>query len=215
MTVSTIYPSSDGYIESQNNTYSTMLAGSTFTVNTAGASIRAGQTFLTPTYYGFQCFMAFDTSVVGSNDISAVELSLYGDSDDSTTNFTMAIGAYDWSSGGLTSADWRTTAQLAAITDLATFSSSIFGFSYNIFTNASGGTPFIAAINKTGTTYLMGYSVGLKAGTPAPTNNEYMLFVSTEQGGVQRPRLIITHAPAVGGSVSGVDPMGRMGYFGL
>lgn len=195
MATLTVYSTSDdGYIESGNAVYATMQSGSGLSVDST-LLWRTGQTLDAGTYYGFQGFLSFDTSALGSGaTINSVTLDLFcptgGDS--STTDFTTAVAEYDWSSGGLTTADWRDATALGAFTDRATRASAgISENAYNQFTDVSLGS----VINKTGTTYLVLFSTRLKAGT-TPTNSEQVQWEEGGAGASPSPRLTIDYTPA-------------------
>jgi hypothetical protein len=187
----------DGYVESGNVTYATMRAGSALSADNAGP-IRAGQTLDTGTYYGFQFFIGpFDTSPIGGGGtINSAVLSLFLNDDDDVTNHNCRIaGISDY--GTLTTADWRDAAALSALTDVATLAaSSATAAQYYDFSDTGPG--LASVINKTGNTYLIGYSDRQKAGT-TPTNQEYMIW---EGGGAgsPAPRLVVDYTAAVGGT---------------
>jgi hypothetical protein len=193
----------DGYIRSRSATAATMRSGGTFTVDTVGTSLFVGQSWDTTEYHGWISYLDFDTSALTADATftASPTLSLYCVSDSSTTNFVARLyTGYDWSPGGLTSADWRTSFN----TNTATFAvSGITVGAYNDF--VENGTNLQAAINKTGITYGYLASNRLVAATD-PTNDEFVVFRSADQSGTtQDPKLIIPYiVPIVetGGTVT-------------
>jgi len=196
MTVSVIYSdAADGFIESTSTVYETARAGSGMFATTADEYSGVGQAFYTPNYYIDQIFLSFDTSAIGTDDISAVALDLYGRADNSTTDDTVEVAAFDWGAT-VTTADWQDGTELAALTVLATM--PMLGFSlvaYNTFTNTGS---MIAAINRTGTTRFVLFGQEDRLGT-TPTNPRLVdIWMADElQTGERRPRLTITHTAAV------------------
>lgn len=90
MTTLTIYAeANDGYIDSTDAAYSSARAGAGLSVDATAASDRVGQT---TGYHCYEQFKAFDTSVVPLGaTISSATLSLYLESDHSTTDFTNEV----------------------------------------------------------------------------------------------------------------------------
>lgn len=202
MTTTVIYASTaDAFISSTNATYATAAAGSSLSV-TSNSELKVGQT---TAYLIQQIFLDFDTSAIGDTDVvSQVDLALYGKQNTSTTDFTLTALSFDWSSGGVTTADWRTPAQLLALTTLATLSTSGFTTSgYNTLTSA--GAAFNSWVNLTGTSYLMVAS-SQNISSTAPTNDSYVVCHSTAVvGTTQDPKITVTHeAP---GPISGTTDL--------
>jgi hypothetical protein len=182
--------SGDGYIESGNVTYATMLSGSALSADTTD-QLRAGQMLETGTYYGFIFYLDFDTSALGAGaTVSAAVLDLFLNDDDAVAAFTTAVAALDWSSGGLTTADWQNTSALAALTEVATRASAGVGAGYNAFTDTGAGLASI--VNKTGHTYIVGWSTRMEAGT-TPTLHEHIIWEGGGAGASPSPRLTITY----------------------
>jgi hypothetical protein len=194
--------SGDGYIESGNATYATMQSGSGLSADTTD-QLRFGQMLDTGVYYGFQAFFDFDTSALGAGaTISAAVLDLFLNDDEDGTNHNCRIAAYDWSSGGLTTADWRNAAALSGMTDVATLAANT-AVSAQYYAFSDTGPGLASVINKTGHTYLIGYSDRQKAGT-IPTLHEHMIWEGGGAGASPSPRLTITYTAA-----SGADTPGR------
>lgn len=187
MTVTVIYASwSDAYVYSVNGTYSTAAAGSSLVAATTSSRLAVGQS---TGFYIYESFLSFDTSSISTDEISDVVLSLDGNSDFSTTDFTVNARIFDWG-GTATTADWRTPAELAALTKVATFGTSGYVSGYNDFSSEAA---FVGEVDKTGTTYLTLSSDRHESETE-PTDNEWMRFVSANSS--PKPKLTITHAAA-------------------
>lgn len=167
----------------------------TIAVNTTDAEHDIGQRFLSPNYTCRETFLSFDTSSIpDTDDIESVVLSLYVANDGVDTNFTMEARLYDWSSGGVTSADWQDGTELGAATLLATFSTAgLTEGAYNEFTPTAA---FLSNIDKTGTTYIVVSSDRQRLGI-TPTNAELVgIFTANEADANKHPKLVITHSTA-------------------
>lgn len=194
MTTTTVFADTgDGRLFSTNAVYATCAAGSGLTASTTGTAENVGQNVSAFTI--IQLFFSFDTSGIGAETVSQVDFSLFGDTDRSTTDFIATVLAYDWSAGGLTTADWQTPVQLLALTSLATFNSSGFSaIAYNLFTSA--GAAFNSAINKTGTTYFMVASSRNISATQPTTDERLQVVMADTSGTASDPKLVITSAAA-------------------
>lgn len=209
-TVTTFYaPTDNGFIDSSSATYATARNGSGFYVSSTDdpthGYTRSGDYFLD------MAFVRFDTSSIGDTDsIDDVDLSLYGVTSDFMTipEITLEVrSGYTWSGSGVTSADWRTTAQFTALTRVATMAPASWTNSgYNLYTE--DGTNFRSAINKTGYTELTLCTDKHAAGT-APTDVEYATFRNaTATGTTNDPKLVVTHTAAAGGVTPRMALMG-------
>ncbi len=173
MSIVTIYgDAADDYIGSFATTYAPARAGNTFTVYNDGYLYDGQFASAAPEFDVYEFFISFDTSVLAGLSVDAAVLSLYGYDNGATQGYTSEIWVKDWGAA-VTSADWVAGASLAAQTRVASFASAAMVLeAYNDFTNDS---TFLAAINKTGTTRLMGASSRTNAGTTAVAGtNEYM-----------------------------------------
>lgn len=212
MTVTTVYSGTgDGHILSVDFSYAQARAGGTvgFFADTTAVALNVGQNFAAGEgdYYAIAlAYLGFDTSGIPDTDtISAAELSLYGAGNSSDTDFTVQARTFNWSGGGLTTADWRTDAQFAALTLLATFNTTGWNTAgYNAFTE--NGTNLRSSINKTGATYMVVGSSRYASAT-TPTGAESVDAYSADQAGTTNdPRLVITHAASTtDATVSGVQ----------
>lgn len=197
-TVTTVFAgTNDGMIISDNATYSTARSGSGLGVDSS--NLYAGQ-YHQVTFVCLEGFLAFDTTAIADADtVSAVVLDLYLVDDVSTgSDFLVEARERDWSSGGLTTADWVAGASLSGLTLMASINTSGIGAtgSYKTFTSEAA---FLTATNlKTGTVYLLLSSSRTRTGTaPSTSTDEYVGFRTAEQSGTtEDPKLTITHAGA-------------------
>lgn len=196
MTTTVIYADAeDGYIQSQDATYTTARAGSSLLAG--GTLVRAGQSENgAGTYTIYEGFVSFDTSVVGDSDtVSAVTLELYVTSDLSGTDFTVQARDSNWGAT-LTTTDWVAGADLGALTLLGTLATAgVSASAYNAF--AENGSNFQSWVNKTGSSYILLNSSRHEANTaPGSATNEYLNIRSSENAGTtQDPKITITHSP--------------------
>lgn len=183
----------DGYVQSFGAVYSTVRSGDSLLLDPGGADQMAfGQRIDGGTYAVEEGFIAFDTSSLGASAIiSAVALSLYGVSDQSTTNFTAEARVDDWGAT-CTTGDFVAGGSLSTLTRVATFASAGFAVgAYNAF--SEDGTNFQSNVNKTGTTRLVLCSANTVANI-TPTTREYLQCNSANAAGTTNdPKLVITY----------------------
>ena len=138
-----------------------------------------------------ETFISFDTSSIGSDSVSAAVLNMTSSADYSTTDFTIQARLYDWGTG-VTTADWRSYSQLAALTLLATkdtASGFTAGTAYDFADSAMA-----ANVNKTGSTRMVLCSNRHVAGT-APTDSQRVAIRSADETGTTSdPKLTVTYA---------------------
>lgn len=112
----------DGYLENFSSSYSTALAGSgTFgIVNDNDTKVRIGQNFTTPNYFVDESFISFAYTVPAGETVATAYIRLRNLSADGTaTTRALVMSEYDWGAS-MTTADWRNTSQLNALTTMAT-----------------------------------------------------------------------------------------------
>jgi hypothetical protein len=197
VTTTTVYASAaDGRIESDSPTYATARAGNNLVASAANTTDVHGQwEFFNRRCY--EAFLSFDTSGIPDGDtVSAATLDLYGQNDGSTTDFVSEARTKDWGAS-LTTADWVAGADLGSLTLQASRNTSA-GWStsaYNTYTSEAG---FPAAVNKTGTTYLMMSSSRHRIGNdPGASGSEKVDAYSADDSGTTRdPKLTVVHAGA-------------------
>lgn len=197
MTTTTFYGSTgDGYSLYNEAAYPPTVPG---VGSNVAVNLLVGQHKSGPTYYNQESGISFDTSSLSGATISSAVLSLYGKTDNSTTNFTVEARVYDFGASW-TDVDYRTPAELGSCTLVASLSTVGFSVAgYNDFTDVA----LPANINKTGTTYLVLASDRFRGGT-TPTGAEYVDFYSYDQGDPYRPKLTVTYTTTSIKSVGGV-----------
>jgi hypothetical protein len=146
------------------------------------------------TYFCYEGFVQFDTSTINDTDsVSDAVLSLWGNTDSTTTDFTMQARIHDWGAT-LATTDHVPGSQLSTKTLLATFNTSGFSTAgYNDFTSNSN---FASNVTVTGVTYILVNSDRhMNANTPT---GEERLQVKTANtaGTTNDPKLTVTHAAA-------------------
>jgi hypothetical protein len=109
----------DTWQSDSSATYTTVADGNSLASN-GSTLFRVGQTLLGgPEYVCWEAFMDFDlTAIPGTATIDTATLSMYYDTDSTTTDFICYIAPYDYGAS-FDSSDWRTRAQLAALSPAA------------------------------------------------------------------------------------------------
>lgn len=152
-------------------------------------------------YYVFRAFLAFDTSAIGTDVVSQVNLKLTLTNDSSATDFDVQIVKCDWSgtypidSGNMETA--YDNCLSSALDDSILRNTS--GVSNN--TQYTSGNLSTSWINRSGITYYAIMS-SLDRNNTAPTGIDYMAFY--QQGAATeayRPVLTVTYAAGGGASV--------------
>ena len=192
--------STDGVVQSSNAVYATARSGSTLTIINAGVGANGlafGQRLNGGTYYVWETFLGFDTSAIPETaTITSAILSIYIDTDGSTTNFITDAYISAWGPT-LATTDYIAGANLGALTKVATLDSTgATTGAHNAFTNVA----MPANIDKAGTTYILLASANTASNT-APTGDEYLLGSAQEYTGTDRdPKLTVawTHSVTLG-----------------
>lgn len=211
MTTATFYAgTADGYLSSRDDDYSLARAGTgaLLSFNTTATEGYVGQAADGNPGFLYQCtegFLSFDTSSLPDDAvILSVTLSLYGDTDSSTTDFTINARAHDWGAE-ITGADWVAGASLPAKTLLATFATSGWSVAgYNDFTSEAA---FLTAINKNGTTYII-LSSSRHEGNNTPSGDEYVLWETANNSGTSKdPKLVVEYTQFTGTIAASLQPL--------
>lgn len=208
MTVTTIFAAtSDSDIQSSDAVYETARQGGTLVTPVATANdLYVGQLFFAG-YFCYETFLDFDTSSIPDTDsIVSVELALWLTTDSSSVDFTISASYFDWGAA-VTTADWRSAAQLITLDGggtvngpLAELSTAGIGATgaYKTFTSFynAGANDFRTAPNmKTGNVRLVLYSRRHRNGN-VPLGPEAVIFSAADVAGTgQDPKLTITHTP--------------------
>lgn len=197
-TVTTIFSATaDGHAFSSNATWAGARDGPATFTNATNTTTHVGADLNGGLYDVYQTFLSFDTSSIPDGDtIATVALEL------NRTGLTAADGAasievrpYDWGAA-IDTSDFRSMAQLNALTLLATSPSSDWGTSgYKAFTE--NGSNFRSAINKTGTTYLV-LNHSFQTANTTPTGVNLFSFNAADASGTTiDPKITITHESPV------------------
>lgn len=146
----------------------------------------------------------FDLSVIPSGDtVSDADLQLYGQQDQSSTDFDINVAEFTIASPW-DSSDWQDGTDLAAYTVLDSINTSSFNASgYNTF-NSSGITTLVDA--KGANTSFFFWSSRTESGDFPGSSNTYesVNFYSYGQGGTtQDPKIVVTHAAGGGSTITG------------
>lgn len=179
----------DGYITSSASTYASARIGTgSLSSNTLNENNYVGQDAFSDksgtTYFVYQNFYRFDTSVLAGKTITAATLSIYLTNDQSATNFTINARLHSWGPT-LTTADFDPPATSTTETLLATLATSSFSGngSYN-FTDVA----MAANINQSGYTEIALVSSRQEGNNTG--GGDYVATSSIE--GSRRPTLTIT-----------------------
>lgn len=185
----TIYPSVDGRVMSSTNSYANARSGapSDLSATSTATEVDVGQQFFSGTYYLYEAFFSFDTSVV-QGTIQSVTLSMYGQTDASNTDFTVEARLRDFGpTVGID--DWVPGADLDGLPLLASLTT--VGFTTSAYMDFVSEAAFAANINQAGFTRMVLASSRLRAGS-APGSNEFVRFYETSQTGTDKdPKLVI------------------------
>jgi hypothetical protein len=182
-------PSLDGQVLSTSTTYASARDGAGLVANDSNATVQVGQLFSTPNYSCWEGFFAFDTSLIPDAEaITMACLALIINNDNTTTDFTLRCGAYDFGAS-IDTADFRTAAQLVTLTATRWDSLSSAGGAAAIGMQLIDNTNAPNDINKTGDTRLIAWSSRHEAGT-TPTNAENHIYDSvTSANSYEQPLL--------------------------
>lgn len=198
MATLTVYSdASDGVIQSFDEDYTKVHAGTgaTFSANTTSTSILSGQDRAAATRKANLAYVSFDASSLDDSVLVTDAVpSLYGKSSDfAGATPTLEARSSDWG-GTLTTADWLSGVEFAALTLRASFDCTGWSDSaYNDFTDDA----MAAAVSKTGITYLVIGSDRYRTETD-PTAGELVTARSADTSGTtQNPKLVIDYTTVV------------------
>lgn len=190
-----LFPDFDGYLRSAADAYATACAGAVDQVNSAGSVVYVGQIKAggSPLYRLLETFVEFPLALIPAG-ATIDEAILQGriNYDATTTDFTIEAFAFDFGAS-MTAADWRTPAQLGALTKVAQKpTAGLASGKCFLFDDVA----LAAAITPGGTLRLVLASSRLRSST-APTGGEYLNLCSTEATSIfMAMRLIVTYTPA-------------------
>lgn len=191
MTTTIVYSdATDGYIQSSNASYATMRTGSNLTVSTAANSAWWGQNNNASSYVGFQTFLGFTYTVPATEKVTAAYIMVSAASNQSTgVSRILTWVEYDWGAT-LTTAAWRTPAQITAITPLIANVTN----AEDAGTKAmmAGSDALVTRLGSAGPLRVMGASDRFRLGT-VPTADEGSAFFTSDGSGTSfDPSLVFT-----------------------
>jgi hypothetical protein len=196
MTTDTFYAAAtgnqtDGFVYSKDATYSDILG-------TAGTEALASESYIGQGYWSsyfrnYEYFAGWNTSTIDDGvTLSTAAISLYGAFAVAQSGITIYGAIYDFTSGdtnGLTAADYRTQAHVAAFSPLVSFDAGSWAADYNTFTDIA----LPANVNKTGWTLTTFWSSQFESGTE-PSGDKTVAVLSAQTDGTsQDPKLIVTY----------------------
>lgn len=205
-TLSVRTPSTDGIVESgPNSTYSSVRAGIGLSADTASANDSFQSVLSAPFYAERQAFFSFDTSTLGASaTVSAAVFTLYatGTAEADANNLTAEARVYDWSGGGLTTADWRNATNYSAATLFATFDVGTWDQTADTANNFTSDAGAPALVSLTGTTYLMTGMSNMAAGTAPTGSNGINIRMANTAGTASDALLTVTYTLPSAGAMS-------------
>ncbi|MCZ4281705.1 hypothetical protein O4H49_13020 [Kiloniella laminariae] len=204
MTVTVIYADPSDKFIYRNGVPSSyiMVGGGTLSTKANIAFGYCGAYQAGATYYYMQSFFRFDTSVIGSDQISDVVLGLAGYSNNTTVATTFEVRAITWdgSEGGDT---YQKPSDLTSLPLVASITEADYSSDYMNFSETS---EFKDAINGQGHTSIVCHFDGHASSTPA-VGSQYLRFKMTETlGTVSDPKITITHSADSGPAPLAVVP---------
>lgn len=185
----------DRTLGSSNSSFATAVTGSGLHADGASqAWHELGASFYTPTYYINEVFLPFDTSALPDTaTIDSATLAIYGRTDDSSTDFDIEAGLYDWGAS-IGTEDWLDGSDTGGITVRAVRNTS--GWTNAGYNSFSTGT-MAAVISKTGVTKIALWPQRVRTGM-SPANGQWVTFWAADEAesGERRPRLTIEYTEA-------------------
>lgn len=193
VTTTTVYSdTADESLENPNAVYATMRTDGSTGYTRGGDRLRVGQGNFGD-YYGFQSFISFDTSAVGTDTVSVVVLSLVPQAKQvSSSDYVAEVYAFDWGAT-VTTADWRAPSDLTTL--LASQDST--ASTDDVRTDFTSTVDFPAAIVGSGSSLFVIVSDRFRVGTvPSGTQEGTYFYDSETSGTTSDPKLVVTHAAA-------------------
>lgn len=190
-TLTVFSDAADGEVGSSNATYSVARSGSNLVASASATVHSLGQALSGGTYFCYEGYIKFDTSgLTASANISSAVLSISGNLDASSTDFTIEARNFDWGVT-VTTGDYIDGANLGGNTLVAhhdTSSGWAVG-SYNDFVDDA----LPANTNRTGTTYIQ-MSSSRQRNNNTPVGNEFVNWRTADQvGTTSDPKIVYTY----------------------
>lgn len=186
---------SDGYTDGQGTVYATVQAAATATVTNTSTTMRIGNLLSGSTYIIRRSYVYFDTSAIpDSASITSTNVSLYGSSDWTTTDFSILIqnGMPTYPHDPLAIGDYNKT----NYTGIGNTGFNTSGWSTSGWNNISLNTTGISWINLTGVTkFILRSHRDINAEPPPVSASDHQIaFYSYEQGVGYRPYLEVVYS---------------------
>lgn len=181
--------SDDNWCTSQSAIYSDARGSTGSRSMLTGSTSAVGQNLIGATYYCYETFLRFDTSVIpDSATVRSALLELSVDTDLSDTDFTLEARAHSFFVPADTSS-WVAGADLGGKTLLASKSTAGLAAGQRFVLDSE--TAMAAAISKVGYTYMILCSSRHRAGT-TPLGQEALQISSAGAAAALRPKLRVT-----------------------
>ena len=170
---------SDGYLRSDNATYSVARAGYNLTVLDTQSLANCGQAYSGGLYYLYELFLSFDTSSVSSPGLAEVKAT---PSNQPGGSWNVLAAAYDWGSS-IDTGDWQDGTDLAALTPIdATGVVGNHGYPTTLYMHLVPPVDATGWVNAGGTTRLILWSDDQEADS-APSTIENIIVRSADYSG--------------------------------
>jgi hypothetical protein len=191
----------DGTVESGPAVnWNSTRAGTGLSANTSNAEDTILATLSGANHTTRQAFFDFDTSsLTAGATVSAAVLTLYGNGnvEADTNNTNLSARIYDWSSGGLTTADYRdgTAAAWTGLSVFATFDVGSWNQTDTVANNFTSDAGAPALVSKTATTYIIVANDRIGNSTAPTGANQVATYFADETGTASDPLLTVTYTP--------------------
>jgi hypothetical protein len=202
MATQTFNPSANsGVLVSNSTTYTTARAGGGSVTVGPNNDARIGQRLISVNYYCWELFLEFDLTALSGATITAATLSVYLRFRDGSTGHVIKARARDY--GTLATSDFVPGADLAALTELATYTVASPDTVYKAFTD----TAMVANLTEGALNRMVLATTRMEAGT-VPTANEYTTVYYDNVAGFPAT-LDITYTPPA--APTGNNSLGTLG----
>ena len=183
---------SDGYLRKSSSVSYAAARAATATVNPVTTQLNVGQSLsIAGTYYIQRSYLQYatGTTIPDGDTIYSAKLRLYMISDNTGTDFTIQVRAFNWG-GGLTAGDWRATP--SGDTLVGSFSTADLPAGQDWIEIIIDTTAINKVDGESTYFYLLSSLDDDDPGT-APTAAEYVAFEAREHTGAHAAQLIVTH----------------------
>jgi hypothetical protein len=200
----------DGTVESGPAVnWNSTRAGTGLSANTSNAEDTILATLSGANHTTRQAFFDFDTSsLTAGATVSAAVLTLYGNGnvEADTNNTNLSARIYDWSSGGLTTADYRdgTAAAWTGLSVFATFDVGSWNQTDTVANNFTSDAGAPALVSKTATTYIIVANDRIGNSTAPTGANQVATYFADETGTASDPLLTVTYTVVTNVSITSV-----------